>query len=276
MQFVKKQLKRSRTIERMALKRYAYKDRELNFYFLSTGHCGTKFYAQVLATATNAVVYHEPPPGLPDVMRAVVARYVADRNEFDKLRISDFRKLEDKLLWQAMIPSAVYGDTLNNMFAYGYMYYKYFGREKLRLVHLIRNPIACGRSILKVERENGGSNFVSRSEQLLDGNTSAEKTGHLWNHINNIIQYQFELINDPEICKVIRLEDLSVDTIRELFDFLRLEGFDESKIRTLLEDDSPETRHSHMALRTELKDATQEELDTIARITQSVAARYGY
>ncbi len=62
-----------------------------------------------------------------------------------------------------------------------------------------------------------------------------------------MIQLQFEHINDPSLCKVVRLEDASVDLFRELYDFLELEGFDAEEVNRLVNDKSDSVRHSHMA-----------------------------
>jgi hypothetical protein len=250
--------------------------RKLNFYFLSTGRCGTRFFSKVLETATNAVVFHQPQPYLADTMRAVVQQYIKNREQFARLQVKDFPQLKEKLELQATYPKAVYGDTLNSMFPFGHLLYQHFGAEKLRLIHLLRNPVDCGRSILKVEREGGGTNFRPRSKLFLEGTTSAERTGHLWNNINNMIKHQFDLINDPSVCETIRLEDVSLGLIRDLFAFLQLEGFDAKRIEALMQDKSPEVRHSHVAVRTDVPDASAEELETIRRITAATAFQFGY
>ncbi len=277
MQFIKRLAHRAGLVfEKTASKTGKHEARKLNFYFLSTGRCGTRFFSRVLETATNAIVFHQPQPYLADTMRAVVLHYVNNREQFGQLRVNEFPQLEEKLELQSTYPKEVYGDTLNSMFPFGHLLYEYFGAEKLRLIHLIRNPVDCGRSILKVERAEGGTNFLPRSKLFLEGTTSSEKAGHLWNNVNKMIKYQFDLINDASVCKTVRLEDVNLDRIRELFDFLKLEGFDEKRIHSLMQDKSPEVRHSHVAMRTDMRDASDEELETVRRITQATAEQFDY
>lgn len=277
MYFAKTQLKRIRIVRRTLYQWRSYPNRELNFYFMSTGRCGTRFFAQVLNTATNAMVLHQPHPYLRSERFDAATRYMTHKDDFKQLEVTDYPVLLEKILWQATLPSPIYGDTLNSSFAFGYMLYKYFGSQKLRLVHLVRNPVDCCRSILKVERDEGGQGFGwSRPGAFTQGNNSAEKVANVWINTNEMIRYQFELIHDPTICKIVRLEDVNLDLIRELFDFLHLKGFDPSKVEPLLTDTSREVRHSHLQENPQTPDATPEELDIVAHLTAPLAAVYNY
>jgi len=268
-------------VSRMFLRSRTYPERKLNFYFLSTGRVGTRFFSRALDTATNARVLHQPGPQLKEtVVRDVVSTYVNNPARFAGLSVHDYPRLEEKILKQMTLPFDVYGDTLNHMFPFGLMLYKYFGPERLRLIHLIRHPVTCGRSTLMVERDDvpdGGRFEELRPPEFLVGNTSAEKTASIWNGVNGMIRKQFELIDDSRVCKVIRLEDVSLDMVEDLFQFLGLEGFDEEKISGLMGNKSHSVRHSHVdLLSSEKKDATVDELRTIHRLCTPLAEQYGY
>jgi len=274
------QILKARCIRPFLHKR-GYADRKLNFYFLSTGRVGTRFFSRVLDTATNARVFHQPGPQLKEtVVRDVVSKFVSDPDRFADLSIEDYPRLEEKILRQLTQPFEVYGDTLNHMFPFGAMLYRYLGPERLRLVHLIRHPVTCGRSTLMVERDDdptGGRFKELRPPEFLTGETPAEKTASIWNGVNGMIRTQFEMIDDSRVCRVVRLEDASPESLRELFQFLGLDGFSEEKVFKLMGDSSYSVRHSHIGnLSSDRKDASTEELETIHRLCAPLAEHYDY
>lgn len=262
------------------LKRRTYAGRRMNFYFLSTGRVGTRFFAKVLGTAPNAYVRHQPSPQLKhSVVREVVSCFVNDPRRYESLSLADFPRLEEKIMRQLSFPFEVYGDTLNHMFPFGLMLYKYFGPEKLRLIHLIRHPVGCGRSILKSERDDDGQGRFEelRPPEFLTGKTPAEKAADIWNGVNGMIRTQFEIINNPSVCRVFRLEDVSRDSIKDLFDFLCLKGWEENRIAALMADRSHDVRHSHIRYPGNTKiDATKEELASISKRCAPLARLFGY
>ncbi len=67
-----------------------FSGRKLNFYFLSTGRCGTRFYARLLDLANNAIVFHEPTPHLMKEAHAASDLYKQDFAAFARLNIKDF------------------------------------------------------------------------------------------------------------------------------------------------------------------------------------------
>lgn len=250
----------------------------LDFHVLSTGRVGTRFLAHVLATATNATVRHQPGPRLHDTVGDKLVRvFTSEPERFWRLRVEDFPLLERKILLQGTIPAEVYGDTLNHMFPYGHMLYRYFGRDRIRLLHLVRNPIACCRSIVVSEKDFGqGDRFRElRPPEFIEGDDAAEKAAGVWNGVNRMVTRQFEEIDDEEVCRVVRTEDFELDLFRELFAFLGLEGFDEEKIRSLMEDRSHDVRHSHVSVHDD-RQVERWELEKVAELCAPVAENYGY
>jgi len=178
-----------------------------------------------------------------------------------------------------MAEKPVYGDTLNHMFPYGYMLYNYFGSGRVRLIHLVRDPVTCCRSIIKSER--AGQNVPDRFHELrpdefIQGKTDAEKAAGIWNGVNGMVQTQFNMINDPQACKTVRLEDVSVELVNELFDFIGLQGFDRARVEDLLGDSSHDVRHSHIERNPERVDASDAELREVERLCYPLAWDLGY
>lgn len=256
----------------------AHEGRRLNFYVLSTGRVGTRFLSHVLATADNATVYHQPGPQLKDtVVPEVVRAYASDIEAFRELRVEDFPLLEAKVREQLVIPSAVYGDTLNHMFPFGHMLHRFLGADRVRLIHLIRNPITCCRSILVSEKDwgEGGRFGELRPPEFLEGEDAAEKAAGVWNGVNRMVARQFEMIDDPDVCRVVRTEDFGMELFRDLFAFLGLEGFDEERVRALMNDRSHDVRHSHVRVHDD-RDVQRWELERIAELCGPLAGEYGY
>lgn len=146
-------------IAKQVFKLLRFRKRELNFYVLSTGCCGTRFFVRILDTATNATVLHQPSPHLTSEMNRIVSIYSRSAAEYQDLTVSDWPELELKLLMAGMVRSPVYGETLNTIYPSAYLLHKYFGPERVRFIHLVRNPLACCRSIMQVERDDGGMAF---------------------------------------------------------------------------------------------------------------------
>lgn len=249
-----------------------------HFYFLSTGRVGTRFFSHVLGAADNATVYHQPAPQLMEEGRKLVEAYTRDEEGYRDLSVRMFPRLEAKVLRQSLLPGAVYGDTLNHMYPFGLMLYRHLGPERLRLVHLVRNPVACGRSTLKAERDDTGHGRFAllRPPEFRQGRSAAEKAANIWIGINEMVKYQFEQINDPSVCKLFRLEDVSLETLEDLYGFLGLTGFDAGRVKSLMSDRSPQVRHSHLEQSPERPPATDKELAVIAEMCRESAETYGY
>ena len=152
------------------------------------------------------------------------------------------------------------------MWPYGLMLSRYIGHDRLRLVHLIRHPVATCRSYLAAD----WSRYCYE-----DGRPriTAEMAAAHWIRRNACIREQFQAIADPSVCRVLRLEDASLATLRSLFAFLGLEGFDEQKISHVMNDTSKDVRHSHLA--GDDFAATKEELQLIWQLC-ALAREYGY
>jgi hypothetical protein len=238
----------------------------LNFYFLSSGFCGTRFHHHVLRLATNAEVWHQPGhEEISEITDLLEQRFEQDPNRFLRTEIAEFPHLKRRIDKRLALPW-IYGDTLNWMRGLGYMLYNYIGPERLRLVELVRHPMATCRSMMAYSRATSATNS---SDVAL-----AEEMARRWVRQYSLIHYQFAAIDDPQICKRIRLEDSGIEQLRELYDFLNLEGFDEAAVSVLLGSRSREVRHSH--LNESPVPASKEELQAIWRVCGPLAEQYGY
>ncbi|MAF08769.1 MAG: hypothetical protein CL389_13080 [Acidiferrobacteraceae bacterium] len=238
----------------------------INFYFLSSGHCGTRFYHHVLRQATNAEVWHQPGhEDIAAIVNQMEGRFRKDPQDFLDMEITSYPRLKRRIDKRLSLPW-VYGDTLNWMRAFGHMLYGYIGPERLRLVQLVRHPVATCRSSLADSRPTW-------QEDMSDIGF-AEKVASQWVHQYACIRHQFQAIDDASVCRTVRLEEIDLENLRELYGFLTLDGFNDDAIRSLLQSTDQDVKHYH---RTQAKvPASKEELRAVWQVCAPLAAEYGY
>ncbi len=258
-----------------------YKGRSLDIFWMSTGRCGTHFVHRLLELATNLTAIHELGIILEDVFRAS-AIWDEDPERFWSLRLESFRAPMLKIRRLSVLKSQVMTELGHAIYPFGYMLHDYYNIRKIpgrrvKLIHLIREPVASCRSNLKIERTEHGDNFFRRSPAFVTGASSAEKAASIWNKINTLSGDIVARINDENIARTIRIEDLDQEGIAALYEFMEIDGYDPHTIDNLLSSRSQKIRFSHLA-RPEVNtpDCTEEELETIRRDTKKVADRFGY
>ncbi len=238
----------------------------INFYFLSSGFCGTRFYHHALRLATNAEVWHQPGhEEISEVTDLMEQRFAADRESFLRTDLAEFPGVRRRIDKRLALPW-IYGDTLNWMRGLGLMLYRYVGPERLRLVALVRHPVATVRSML--------AHFRTDVQTAFSDVALAEELAQRWVRQYAMIRTQFENIDNPVVCTTIRLEDVGLAQIRALYHFIGLDGFDAVAVGALLENRRKEVRHSH--LDESPVPASQEELRAFWRICAPLAEAYGY
>ena len=241
-------------------------DRPINFYFLSTGYSGTRFYHHLLSLAPNAEVWHQPGhEEICDIVALLEGRFVNDPRSCLDVELTDFPTVQRRIDKRLALPW-VYGDTLNWMRGLAYMLHKYIGPDRLRLVQLIRHPLATCRSMMAMSERSVGAEWSDIS--------LAEQTARHWVRQYSWIGYQFAAINNDAECKTIRLEDTSLALAAALYDFLGLDGFDKEAVDALLTNTAQDVRHFHS--RHAPIPASREELAAVWAVCAELAAQYGY
>jgi hypothetical protein len=238
----------------------------INFYFLSTGFCGTRFYHHALKQARNAEVWHQPGhEDIAEIVNLMEDRFDGDPKGFMGTSITEFPRLKRRIDKRLSLPW-IYGDTLNWMRGLGAMLYEYIGPDRLRLVQLVRHPVATCRSMLADARQ---SSQVEYSDIGF-----AREVARRWVHQYSYIRHQFQQIDNERVCRTVRLEDIGLQQLSELYGFLSLEGFDESVILALLSNTTKDVRHYHR--KNAAVPASREELRAIWEVCGPLATEYGY
>ncbi len=241
-------------------------DLPINFYFLSTGYCGTRFYHHVLRLASNAEVWHQPGhEEICDIVDVMEQGFINSPEGCLDADLTDFPAVRRRIDMRLSLPW-VYGDTLNWMRGLAYMLHKYIGPDRLRMIQLIRHPLATCRSIMASSERSVGAEW---SDLAL-----AEETARHWVRQYSWIQYQFRAISNDAECRTVRLEDTNSELVKSLYTFLGLEGFNENAVERVLTSTNQDVRHFH-ARHTQIP-ASKEELSVAWKICAELAAQYGY
>ena len=246
--------------------------RALDFYFLSTGRCGTRYIARVLDLASNAIVYHEPNPSAYEDCRRKTDEYFRNPESIKNTDYSRYPMLRRKMRINASIQTKIYGETANLNYPFAVIFHSAIP-NRVKLLHLIRNPVDCCRSIIRVESDEYGYGFARhRAKSLLERKGDLDRAISVYTKITEMIRVQFECIDDPSVCKVVRVEDTSVELFKELYDFLELEGFDADKVNRLINDKSDPVRHSHMARMDKrgIPDIDEHDIEYIKKRTEGI------
>lgn len=203
------------------------------FFCLSTGRCGTKTLAYLLKTATNARVYHHPRPYL---VEETLAAY---QDEIDQSQV--FWQARGNAIRDAWKDGLVFGETDHNMTAFAEAIDEEV--EEAKYIVLVRNPWDFVRSGMRRQYYKDHPWDVGRLRpspghpdyDAWHRMTRFEKVCWLWKETyRRIGAFVEELPADKY--RIVQFESLINDKQKtaELFDFLRLRGFDDQAVQAIL------------------------------------------
>lgn len=261
-----------------------YPEREMDMYCLSTGRCGTHFLAHLVGASGQVDAIHDAGIHLPTAHAAAQEALAGGSVHVGK----DLRRypyIAARLQYLGMRRSRRVAEFGHHMYPFAAAlanhYERYFPNRELRLVHLVRHPTACCRSMLRVERyEGGGEGFRRRAPGLVEGTSSAEDAARVWCRTNRIISDSFARITDPRKTLVLRIEDIG-ERWKELCQFLGLDlsAVSWGSIQELLGNESTAERHSHLQREgpgVSEYDADSAELEIVERMTRRERRRFDY
>jgi hypothetical protein len=277
-----------------ALKKYLLSERTPNisvrkvFFVLSTGRCGTKFISNLLNLSSDTTVYHEPKPGLEYKNPLGYALFLVDKENYNKLEVEDLTLLKMHAELYKTVNTPVFGDCYNSLYPFGFALFKYYSSLGIecKIIHLVRNPVECCSSILRMEGQAGYGekrvHFQLRANSLYDATANdAEKSAQIWININKNIDYQREQIESiqPNTTCLVRTEDLNdIAYCRKLFDFLEIASPEDEQINKLFSDVSYDVKHSHQNKLDQLgiHNISDKEIEIIRNMTRLDGERYGF
>ena len=256
-----------------------YPGRDFNIWWLSTGRCGTHFIRHCCKAARGVEIGKFV--GLSNKLwNDVVDIYLTDPERFWNLKLEDYPVVKAKVNARNNHPSRVFTEIVHALYPFAAMIHDYSRRTGRpdKLVHLIRNPVDCCRSMLKAERMDGPRGFSRRARGYFEpGDDPVVRAAKTWIGVNSMCADMSQHLDDPENVLFIRIEDLNAVTAVDLLEKLGLTDIDRERLGEVFGTEFTNLRHSHVA-RTDLKtaDSSTAELDTIRDLTRETAARFGY
>jgi hypothetical protein len=196
------------------------------FFATGTGRCGSMLLAQMLGTGTNVDCHHER-----SITTTVMkqAYYQADLSLLDpELKNNLFPVVET-----SRRAGKIYGECSAHLFLLLSRIHNQYGK-RVRFVHLVRRPDTFAQSALA--RGFFDQKHPHALEHIRPPDSSPmgrcwprlqplEKCLWYWNEVNSHIIEDLRAL-PPELWRLQRLEDMSLETMRGLFDFLHIRGFD--------------------------------------------------
>ena len=250
----------------------AQKEHRKAFFVLSSGRCGTLTLARLLATSRNAKVHYYPKPQM--FQEALQAYW----GEIDKQKA--FWSARSSLMRNTWAGGYIYGET--SAFVTPFCHLLAEELPESRFIVLIRHPKDFVRSGLRQNFYHGhpsdaGLLRPSPKDEAFKGwekQSQFEKICWFWRETYIAIEGMLEKVQKERVL-VVRFEDLisNIEKVREIFEFLSLEGFSEQKAAEVLSAKLNAQDYKHFP---EPESWSSDLNDLLQRLCWPTADKYGY
>lgn len=199
------------------------------FFITGTGRCGSLLLSKVLNCSNVTECHHERSIDTRKMKKAYM------KNKIEILR----RSLERNLIPEVKRCNAsgkIYGECSGHLYPiFEELYRRY--ENTARFVLLVRHPVnfvrsALARGFFSPGHPNALEHVVPPKDTAIGEEwqnvTSLEKCAWYWAMVNGRI-YGFFLCLAPDLYRIVRIETISVEVIRNLYDFFGLNDFDQAK-----------------------------------------------
>jgi hypothetical protein len=205
-------------------------------YFLTgTGRCGTMLLSQILGTGTNTHCDHERSACYAKLRDAYLEEDYSVLN-------AEIQHVIEPLVKSHNDRGMSYGESSGLLYMMYEELYRRFGAAA-RFVLLVRRPedfapSALARGFFDPNHPYPLEHIRARKNTDIgmkwDTVTPFEKCLWYWREVNLIVMKFFSKI-EAHLWRLVRVEDLSVESCRELFEFLGVQGFEAARVKSLLE-----------------------------------------
>jgi len=212
------------------------KESQVRCYFLTgTGRCGTMLLSRILNTGSNTHCDHEKSACYAKLRDA----YLND--DYSSLN-AEIQSVVEPLVQSHNQSGIIYGESSGLLYMMYQELYRRFGTAA-RFILLVRRPedfvvSALARGFFDPSHPYSLEHIRARQDTDIgmqwDSVTPFEKCLWYWREVNSIVMSFFSRI-DSRLWRVMRIEDISVDSCSELFDFVGIQGFDATRVKSLLE-----------------------------------------
>lgn len=242
------------------------------FFTMSAGRCGTMSLARMLDTAENAKVWHHPKPFM---INEALKAYHGEVNPSET-----FWRCRSTFLQAAWAKGLIYGETDLNMTPFCTAISKDlpnakfivltgnpkdFVRSGMRRKYYMNNPWDSGR----LRPKEDDPDFETFATML-----PFEKVCWLWGETYRRIEAFVDEIGRERVM-LVKAEDLmrDISTVKNIFDFIGLSGYDENKIVPLLENKLNEQQEGCFP---EYKNWSGKQKEALSKYCLRQAASFGY
>ncbi|MBN1997372.1 sulfotransferase [candidate division KSB1 bacterium] len=206
-------------------------------FVLSTGRCGTLLLNRLLLFSPDAYAVHHPEPELVRPSKFAYEKIKSHPEIFAQI----LKACREELVFRAAQRGKVYIETNNRITFFAPAIQSVFPQAVY--IHLVRHPGEFVRSGIRRQWYSGSNahdlgRITPVSAQELDdwkNFTHIEKIGWLWNETNKFIE-NFTAKLESSRYIFIKAENLFLDPsiTKIIYEFCRLQGFNEDKIRRFL------------------------------------------
>jgi hypothetical protein len=219
-------------------------------FFLSTGRTGTAFFTELLAHSSSVKVFHSPSSLLCDAKSELIEqgrvayemyrRFGLEDETVNRLSAQIFMAARETLLYKSYLHRKCYIETNNRVTFLAPAIKSYIPHA--RFVHLYRHPGEFIRSGVRRHYYRGEDAHQIGMIRPIEESTKAvkwetygdvEKVAWLWNETNAFIDDFVQTIDAKE-CFRFNFNDLSVDNVRKLLEFLDVNDVKDGTIASLI------------------------------------------
>ncbi len=244
-------------------------------FVLSTGRSGTLLLNRLLLLSPQAFAVHQPKPELIRVSKLAYEKIYQSPEVFEEV----FRTAREELMFEAVKLQKVFIETNNHITFFAPIISKVFPNAVF--LHLVRHPGDFIRSGIRRRWYSGmhdydlgrivpvSGEYKERWKELSD----IEKIGWLWNETNQFID-NFKKSVPEENFSSVKAEDLFKKTAvtKEIFDFLKLNGFNERLVQRTIKNPVNVQRKGHFPPYKDWNELEKRKLKKIAVLAEN----YGY
>lgn len=248
-------------------------------FFLSTGRCGTNWFAKVLDMASGVKSNHEPVPTF-----SMQSAYLyqlwnnesVPRKEKSEIAKNIFTAGREQHLRYAYKCDKRYVETNNQLTFFAPALAEMF--PDAQFVHLYRHPGEVVRSGMRRgwfgENEPATLKIIKPSQESgvpWESYSQIQKIGWVWNETNLFVE-EFLQSLEPGRKTVFNFNDKSIETVRELIDFLGMKISD-TAVRKMME---KRVNRQKTGKITKFVDWSADKKAELRSVCGDLAEKYGY
>lgn len=258
-------------------------------FFLSTGRTGTQLFTELLEHSKKTKVFHSPSSLFCNAQSELIEEGKVSYEMYKEYGLEDeiINKLvsqvvmasREDLLYKTYLHNRVYIETNNRITFLAPALKKIFPHAKF--VHLHRHPGEFIRSGIRrkyyVSEDTHQIGMIKPIKEdpyfdMWDNMDNIEKVAWLWNETNSFVDNYLKTIHKEDYLQF-NFNELSVENIRKLLDFLEIDDIPLNTIKSAI--DTPVNIQKKGSF-DKYDKWTDKDKDKVKKICNELSAKYGY